>query len=221
MPTISLSAKLSAVDTPIAVGLTYSWELEADYGRFGGSVSGTTESLSWTPSWGGKLFGGDVTIRVSTVVDGEKIEAERSGGYWILGENPTSTQLRAEMGDPWFFAKLVRAESSCLQFNDYSHRQAGLPRTDGGGYGLTQITSRVSRGDVWDWLANINEGITRLEAFEQAAEDFWDRQEDQWEKYNGDRHERSMTEADPPKDFRYSGVTFGYGGCRKEAIMAG
>ena len=218
MPTITLSAKLSAVDTPIAVGLTYSWELEADYGRFGGSVSGTTESLSWTPSWGGQLFGGDVTIKVSTVVEGKKIEAERSGGYWILGENPTATQLGAEMGDPWFFAKLVRKESSCLQFNDYSHRQAGLPRTDGGGYGLTQITFRPNRDIVWDWLLNINEGITRLEEFERAAKGFWGSQERQWRRYNLDRRIRSMTEAGPPQDFPYSGVTFGYEGAGKKPL---
>lgn len=215
MPTITLTAALSNAGT--ASGLTYNWKLEANYGTFGGTATGSTRSDTWQPNWGSDLFGGAVTVEVSTVVNGKTIKDEVDG-YAIHGLNPTSKQLSSHMADPWFFAKLVRAESSCMQFFP---SRGGPPRTDGGGYGLTQITFNPNRTIVWNWAENIKEGKSRLSGFKTRADDFWNSQDSQWKDYNSFQRDWGGTEATPPRDRSYSGETFGYSGTGKRPLSNG
>ena len=219
MPTIRLTAALSNVDANTANGLTYSWTLETGYGQYGGTKEGSTSSLTWQPNWGAdEPFGGDVTVKVSTVVNGKTIEDSRSG-YAIHGLNPTASQLQPHMGDPWFFAKLVRAESSCMQFYPSG---GGLPRSDGGGYGLTQLTNPApEREHVWNWTSNLDEAKSRLGVFKTEAGDWWKRQHKQWEDYNTHRKRRTVSQAAPPPDRSYGSVTFGYQGGGKRPLSDG
>ena len=214
MPTIELTAALSNVDSETANGLTYSWTLDAAYKTFGGSKTGSTRSDTWQPNWGSDLFGGAVKVTVSTVVNGNTIKNEVDG-YAIHGLNPTNDQLDDHMDDPWFFAKLVRAESSCMQFYPSG---GGPPRTDGGGYGLTQITFNPNKTIVWNWAENIKKGKNRLDHLKEVAEKWWDRQKEQWEIYNDYLAEDGRTEAAAPQDKTYSGVTFGYEGAGKKPL---
>ena len=218
MPEVTLRAKVGPVDLVTSLLLDYSWELESTYGgSYGGSVSGSTSSRSWRPDWGGQLFGGYITVKVSTVVKHKTLRATRK--FAIYGKNPDAGQLQPHMGDPWFFAKLVRAESSCLQFYPSG---GGLPRTDGQGYSLTQLTNPPPKHEqVWNWKANLEEGQSRLNAFESEAESWWKEQEDQWDAYNRDRRSRGLSEASPPPDRYYGSVTFGYQGGGKRPLSDG
>lgn len=218
MPDITLTAKVSPVDLVTSLLLDYSWELESSYGgRYGGSVSGSTSSRNWRPDWGGQLFGGYLKVKVSTVVKYKKLTATRT--FAIYGKNPDAGQLRPHMGDPWFFAKLVRAESSCLQFYPSG---GGLPRSDGQGYGLTQLTNPApEHAQVWNWTKNIEEAKRRLAGFETTATAFWADQVDQWGTYNDDRAERGLSQAGPPPDKSHGSVTFGYLGAGKRPLSDG
>ena len=218
MPDILLTAKVGPVDLVTSVLLNYSWELKSSYGgRYGGSVSGSTSSRNWRPDWGGQLFGGYLKVKVSTVVNYKKLTATRT--FAIYGKNPDAGQLRPHMGGPWFFAKLVRAESSCLQFYPSG---GGLPRSDGQGYGLTQLTNPApEHAQVWNWTANLNEGKSRLEGLSSQAESWWKLQKDQWGEYNMDRRDRSVSQASPPADRHHGSVTFGYQGAGKRPLSDG
>lgn len=92
------------------------------------------------------------------------------------------------------------------------------PQTDGGGYGLTQITFNPNRTIVWNWAENIKLGKSRLSEFKSAANNWWDTQKEQWQEYNRDRAIRILPEAAAPQDKTYSGVTFGYAGAGKKPL---
>lgn len=213
MPDIRLTAKVGPVGLVTSLLLNYSWKLESNYGgSYGGSVSGSTRSRNWRPDWGGQLFGGYIKVKVSTVVNYKTLTATRT--FAIYGKNPDASQLRPHMSDPWFFAKLVRAESSCLQFYPSG---GGLPRSDGQGYGLTQLTNPApERVHVWNWTANLNEAKRRLGNFKSEAESWWKSQEDQWKRYNATQSVENRVS--PPNDQVRGGVTFGYTGSGKKPL---
>ena len=215
MPKITLTADLSNAGT--ASGLTFSWTFEASYGAYGGTTTGSTRSGTWKPNWGNDLYGGDVTVTVSTVVNGSRIE-DSVDGYAIHGLNPTSKQLKTHMGDPWFFAKLVRAESSCLQFFP---SRGGPPRSDGAGYGLTQITHNPSRTIVWNWTKNIEQGKSRLEDFMSTADTFWAEQVKQWRAHNEALGEGGVEVPPPNPPGRRARATFGYNVAGKKSFADG
>lgn len=148
----------------------------------------------------------------------KKLTATRT--FAIYGKNPDAGQLRPHMDDPWFFAKLVRAESSCLQFYPSG---GGLPRSDGQGYGLTQLTNPAPKhAQVWNWTKNIEEAKRRLTGFETTATAFWADQVDQWKEYNTIQRDRGRPEVPAPRPpGSRSRETFGYDDSGKKPFSHG
>ena len=217
MPTVTLQAALKNVgDTS---GLTYKWELKA---QFKGDVETVTESTStnrWTPSWGSRIFGGDVTVSVSVPVKGKTYSATRSG-YKIHGLNPTKTQLAPHVASPWFFSQMIRAESSCLHF--YPSAGGPVHVSSDNGFGFTQLTNpKPTIKQKWDWLGNLQEGKSRLSKMNTTAQNWWNSQKMQWETYNAEQRKSNMPEAPPPPDRNYGKVTFGYSGSGKRSLKDG
>ena len=199
--------------------LQYDWEFEGEFAGESDSVGAVNQTYRWKPSsWNGKLFGGHVGVYATANIDGKTYVG--ASANTIHGENPTATQLRPYLDSPWFFAKLVRAESSCRQFDGFRY---GPPvHSSDGGIGLTQLTNPAPDiREIWDWEANITEAKSRLETFETEAMSFWNRQYMQWMEYNTDRQERTLSMAGPPPDKHYGSVTYGYSGAGKRPLSDG
>ena len=218
MPTIADYFEASVHDYSGDVSdLKFDWTFEGEFEGIRDSVGAKKQSDQWKPSsWGGKIFGGNVTVTASVEIDEEVYVGASSNT--IYGENPTSRQLRREIGSPWFFAQLVREESSCRQFDS-----SGLPvHSSDNGFGLTQLTNPPPTvAQVWDWQANIDESQSRLSGMETVATDFWTRQVSQWKMYNSQQRTDRMPEVAEPDDRTYDHVTFGYSGSGKRPMSDG
>ena len=173
-------------------------------------AAGTHEELgegAWAPEWGTLVAGAHtLTVHVSVGTGTGPAEMEGSGtGYRIKGRNPSNAQIAAQASSPWYATRLIRAESSCRQFQD------GYPlESESGdhGYGLMQITNPPpTEADLWRWTTNVATGLSLLREDKIAwADGFWEEQVEQWEDYN------KMMDPDVPHppDRTYHGITFGY-----------
>ena len=157
----------------------------------------------WRPDWG-TLVSGAKTMTVDVQVGtGSEQQADASqSGYEIKGRNPSEAQIGARASSRWYVRRLIRKESSCLQFVDgYPHK------SDDNGYGLMQITNPApTEADLWRWRTNIDTGKSIIDKKHKVADDWWAEQKRQWEAYNKDRD----PDVGPPPDKSYGDVTFGY-----------
>ena len=132
----------------------------------------------------------------------EPTTVDTQTGYRIKGRNPSRAQIASQASSPWYFRKIVRAESSCRQFS------GGYPLKSGdNGYGLMQITNpRPTKAHIWRWTRNLARGKTILDGKIASAGGHWDKIEKAWKDYN---HNNDPDIPAPPNK-TYSGITIGY-----------
>jgi len=176
MPNIVADVTLTGAK---ATGIQFQWTVTIGLPAEGGGRDITDVSFTQTTTgksvnfhgkaWNKLIRGGDVTITVKAVVNGQALEATM-GGLEIIGENPSTAQIQAFIDTRAIPAKfpavtqysyhqvladIVTAESSNQQFVD------GLPNwsPDGKfGAGLMQVTPATD-AEVWSWQANLSAGI--------------------------------------------------------------
>jgi len=176
MPNIVADVTLTGAK---ATGIQFQWTVTIGLPAEGGGRDITDVSFTQTTTgksvnfhgkaWNKLIRGGDVTITVKAVVNGQVMEATL-GGLEIIGENPTAAQVQAFIDTKKIPAKypgvtqysydtvvadIVQAESSNQQFVN------GLPNwsPDGKfGAGLMQVTPATD-AEVWSWQANLSAGI--------------------------------------------------------------
>ena len=135
----------------------------------------------WSPSWGGIITGGTMSVSVTAVdtEDGNEASAE-SYGYQIKGTNPTKTQV---------FAIASSLEAKGVFWQESKHKQFGTvtsptPYT-GTGYPLTNASSDWGIAQihfynftndriVWNWSLNASEGISMLNQCYAKAVTYFD-----------------------------------------------
>ncbi len=216
MPQMVFEAELQNTDVPVAE-VDFRWRLNLRYGSPGNNVNewippgGGTSNIrggTWTPNWGRLLSGGNVTVYVSAMVNGEPTPEVSQSGYVINGQNPTKSQIGAIAGSPWFLTRMISEESSCRQFSP----DPGPPlKSFDDGYGLMQITNLPPTNDeIWNWRDNISGGKGILSGKRSQANAFWARQLEQWRDYNEPLDEDMKV--GPPPDKTYGNVTFSYDG---------
>jgi hypothetical protein len=141
---------------------------QIDNVSFSKTTTGTRVNFHGS-DWDKLIRGGDVTITVSAVVNGQLLQATASG-LEIIGQNPTAGQIETlinaravpakypattQYSYHQVLADIVNVESGNQQFIN------GLPNwsSDGKfGAGLMQITA-ASDAQVWSWQVNLNAGI--------------------------------------------------------------
>jgi hypothetical protein len=124
------------------------------------------------------------------------------------GEKPTEAVVKSYIGtDPWFLTRLVRQESSYNQFNPgipgpnnvYGHPNFGSPN----GWGLMMpdppgLTTGECAQRMWNWKENCDRGVEVLNGkftlYWDGAQDFWDRQVDEFNRWNSDNPEKIVSE---------------------------
>lgn len=166
---------------------TYStqWSLTVQYTRPDGTgtntdtfgPSTTTGAAAWSVPWSGHFRGGTATVNWT-------INGTRQGAltFSIAGTNPTNAAINSQINSqnpPWFFRRMVTAESSYRQFDS-----SGRPLySNDKGYGLTQATTSNAQ-DLWNWMGNITAGMAILNGKQSPAYAFWQSQIVQWQQFN-------------------------------------
>jgi hypothetical protein len=116
--------------------------------------------------------GGALTIRVSALVDGRELRAERSD-LRVVGTNPRFTDLAQQLPTRGLRA-LVWRESGGRQFDGRADGGTGpCPLYSGdmlGGVGLMQVTRPAPTLDqTWSWRANVAAGVALYREKERVA----------------------------------------------------
>ena len=162
---------------------------------------------TWRPEWGALVAGAQtLSAHVMVGTGTEQPTAEDTEtGLRIKGRNPSTSQIAGLASSPWYATRLIRAESSCRQFDD------GYPlKSEDNGYGLMQITNPApSEEDLWRWTTNVATGLSLLRTDKIVwADSFWARQEREWKEYNAGPE----PDVPAPEDRSYHGgaVNFGY-----------
>jgi hypothetical protein len=93
----------------------------------------------------------------------------------IAGQNPYPSQVNGSMvGAPWFFPGVIQVESSYPQFDPAtSDKPIFGPRH---GFGLAQLDPPPDYADYWDWIANLEDGVTHTNGDFQSAQAEWNYQ---------------------------------------------
>ncbi|MCB0488634.1 MAG: hypothetical protein KDC99_09155 [Cyclobacteriaceae bacterium] len=129
----------------------------------------------WDVDFGDRIRGGRATV---TCKSGDQ---EESFIFFIRGSNPSEQQVKNYLTQQgyngiWFLTKLIRQESSFMQFwpglnfqKNWNDRfQHGIPKWgDPHGWGLMQLDllnneQRPSAQELWDWKSNIDRGYQFL-----------------------------------------------------------
>jgi hypothetical protein len=108
--------------------------------------------------------------------------------FQICGQNPSATaaSIALQAGRPitsqndgrpyWFAPRIVNHESGMTQFDGSGQPMFGQPA----GYGMTQLDPVPSVDDIWDWTANVRDGLARMDSAAEIGYGFWRRQVAQW-----------------------------------------
>ena len=193
MPAITAKLNMSQL-----VG-TASWQFLTEYLRpnridstptnFNNVSAATT--VNFTSGLNGSILGGKVTVTVSHSL----ITDTKSFVFYVRGYNPTAAQVSTfpvVSAGPWFTMALIRHESQSAcgneikQFNptpapgpnwdDYgSCPNRGADPSGTYGWGIMQLTNPLpSKYELWDWKANINNGMNLLTVEKKnAAQTNW------------------------------------------------
>jgi hypothetical protein len=128
----------------------------------------------WSPSWGGIITGGTMSVSVTAVdtMDGTQASAE-SYGYQIKGTNPTQAQIFGIANNIEQRA-VCWQESTHRQFNAIRYTGIGVPLSsyaNDGGYGLMMPTP-ANNEQVWSWSGNLRWGVIYLGRVRQDAQTY-------------------------------------------------
>ena len=116
------------------------------------------------PAFAGDIFGGDLFVTATAVINGRVVTSRPLTGYRILG--PPMSSLEAEASKPLMakmlgnstMRKIANHESSASQFD-----VNGFPLWSGdklGGVGVMQLTKPAPKPEVvWNWEKNIHAAI--------------------------------------------------------------
>ncbi len=153
--------------------------------------STTTGPAAWIVPWSGHFRGGTATV--NWTINGTH---QGSLTFSIAGMNPTNAAINNQINSqnpPWFFRRMVTAESSYRQFDS-----SGQPLfTNDKGYGLTQVTTSNAQ-DLWNWKGNITAGLATISSKRSPAYVFWQNQIDEWQRFNSGVSEEKRL--GPPPD---------------------
>lgn len=137
---------------------------------------------TWSPTFDDPV-GGELRVFAEVEVDGDWVAGSTpDGGHVIWGVNPTKQEIRDRAADRSNVHVVFHRES---RFNQFATSPADIGRTVSGphtvlraaddGYGLGQLTTPVpSSRQLWDWQANVEDSIGRLDAFRVDASTYLD-----------------------------------------------
>jgi hypothetical protein len=124
------------------------------------------------------------------------------------GSNPAASDLRAALGsNPWYLFQIAEQESGAKQFTGGAAYAPvfGPPS----GYGLMQIDPPTSELDVFSWLQNAADGVTKAQAGQSVAVTRWNQSV---KAYNTYVQQNPSTAPPPPaNDQELNCGTFVYG----------
>jgi hypothetical protein len=173
---------------------------------------------------GGKIRGGRATLSWRYENYGEFEDPQMQElVFHIRGTNPGETEAAAYIGtSPWFIQGIAKQESGTQNGRTYLQFNEGTPgpnMSDPGrapnwgyphGWGMMQIedaNATMSPEKLWNWKANVDKGKEILEEKRKDSEEFWNRQVDQFIRWNLENEENIK---DPPLDSTFNGYTFSY-----------
>lgn len=131
----------------------------------------------WVPTFSAPC-GGELQIIAKATVGGQRLEAATDpGAHVIWGVNPAKQEIRDRAGDRVNLHVVFHRESYFNQFADSPSSIGGtvsgpqtVLRSVDDGYGLGQLTiPRPTSRELWDWKANVDGSVARLDAFRADA----------------------------------------------------
>ena len=178
---------LSASLIGAALTGTTTWRIRTNYTGHGrtdldyfpgeaGRVQSSASAWDIRSDFGSALRGGSATLyyRYNT-------QPERSFGFQIRGSNPTEVTVKSKLGSsPWFLTRLVRQESSYLQFISGGEPYFGPPN----GWGLMQTDPPDGPQQIWSWWANVDQGVQKLNVHNGVLTSVWNNRVTEWNAWN-------------------------------------
>ncbi|MFC4922510.1 MULTISPECIES: hypothetical protein [Delftia] len=190
MPTITVTAVLQNEALPAGATPIYEWSATLIYDggsdvsktRFGNKqrtqhspiASQTSANASWHIPFT-EVRGGSLTVQVILRAGG--LERRASVSWLIVGQNPSSTAIRAFANgigaDRVVFRKKMRQESSLHQFLSPPGHWPKYSSDGKGGVGLCQLTTPPPTADqTWSWKENVRGGWTLYQEKERFARNY-------------------------------------------------
>ncbi len=185
MPTIQLRAvrtgfwNLTGETANWTCTLTYNYPPGSDTQTYNGeTIFYDRDITEWNLNFNDSdpIIGGEAIITVTATVDGKQY-ADTIVVY-IRGENPTPADVEARTEDHGQFT-MVETESNVMQFHteNYAEPNEGLPLRSGAdngtGWGLCQLdqgSHPIYTSTLWDWTANLQQGLNYFNQQRDGAE---------------------------------------------------
>ncbi|MBM7623771.1 hypothetical protein [Sporohalobacter salinus] len=162
----------------------------------------SNETKKWDVDLGEKFCGEIAILKWKIVSENLEVIADGEYKFYIRGKNPAVTVVENYIDDfnpsRWYYKPIVRHESGVTvalrdypsgsvidedgykQFNSWfgnlgPNNFGGAPNWGGpDGWGLMQLDPPPNKKVLWDWKANVAEGINRLESKRQAAKNYFE-----------------------------------------------
>ena len=158
MPQVNAEATI----TPSVDGAEFSWKLMIEHTAAGLTCRmncSETTGASWSPAFtdctaDAPILGGEATLTA------EVCEASETRTFQIRGQNPDRGVVQAEIGADDTALHIACLESQFRQFTG-----SGLPlEGPSNDLGVFQIVTGRTCAHMWDWRANVAQGLAILEA---------------------------------------------------------